>query len=34
MAMQVSSNGSSDLQSLVMFVVDATQPFPSPASLP
>jgi hypothetical protein len=33
MAMQVSSSGSSDLQSLVMFVVDATQPFSSPASL-
>jgi hypothetical protein len=34
MAMQVSSSGSNDLQSLVMFVVDATQPFSSPASLP
>jgi hypothetical protein len=34
MAMQVSSSGSSDLQSLVMFVVDATKPFSSPASLP
>jgi hypothetical protein len=34
MAMQVSSSGSSELQSLVMFVVDATQPFSSPASLP
>jgi hypothetical protein len=34
MAMQVSSSGSTDLQSLVMFVVDATQPFSSPASLP
>jgi hypothetical protein len=34
MAMQVSSSGSADLQSLVMFVVDATQPFSSPASLP
>ncbi len=34
MAMQVSSSGSSDLRSLVMFVVDATQPFSSPASLP
>jgi len=33
-AMQVSSSGSSELQSLVMFVVDATQPFSSPASLP
>ena len=34
MAMQVSSSGSSELQALVMFVVDATQPFSSPASLP
>jgi hypothetical protein len=34
MAMQVSSSGSSELRSLVMFVVDATQPFSSPASLP
>jgi hypothetical protein len=34
MAMQVSSSGSADLQSLVMFVVDATKPFSSPASLP
>jgi hypothetical protein len=34
MAMQVSSSGSSDLASLVMFVVDATKPFSSPASLP
>jgi len=34
MAMQVSSSGSADLRSLVMFVVDATQPFSSPASLP
>ena len=34
MAMQVSSSGSSNLQSLVMFVVDANQPFSSPASLP
>jgi hypothetical protein len=34
MAMQVSSSGSGELQSLVMFVVDATQPFSSPASLP
>jgi len=33
-AMQVSSSGSGELQSLVMFVVDATQPFSSPASLP
>ena len=34
MAMQVSSSGSSDLQSLVMFVVDATRPCSLPASLP
>ncbi len=34
MAMQVSSSGSSELESLVMFVVDATQPFSSPALLP
>lgn len=34
MAMQVSSSGAGDLQSLVMFVVDATRPFSSPASLP
>jgi len=34
MAMQVSSSGAGELQSLVMFVVDATQPFSSPASLP
>ncbi len=34
MAMQVSSSGSSDLESLVMFVVDASKPFSSPASLP
>ena len=33
-AMQVSSSGSSELHSLVMFVVDAAQPFSSPASLP
>ena len=32
--MQVSSSGSTDLHSLVMFVVDATQPFSSPAKLP
>ena len=34
MAMQVSSTGSSALESLVMFVVDATKPFSSPAELP
>jgi hypothetical protein len=33
-AMQVSSSGSTELRSLVMFVVDATQPFSSPAALP
>ena len=31
MAMQVSSTGSTDLHSLVMFVVDANRPFSSPA---
>jgi hypothetical protein len=31
MAMQVSSSGSTDLHSLVMFVLDATRPFSSPA---
>lgn len=34
MPMQVSSSGSTDLHSLVMFVVDATKPFSSPATLP
>lgn len=34
MAMQVSSSGATDLHSLVMFVVDATRPFSSPAKLP
>jgi hypothetical protein len=32
--MQVSSSGSEDLHALVMFVVDATRPFSSPAALP
>jgi quercetin dioxygenase-like cupin family protein len=32
--MQVSSSGSTDLHALVMFVVDATRPFSSPATLP
>jgi len=32
--MQVSSSGSTDLHALVMFVVDATKPFSSPASFP
>lgn len=31
-AMQVSSSGTTDLHSLVMFVVDATRPFSSPAT--
>ncbi|MEO5843582.1 MAG: hypothetical protein ABIQ33_01945 [Caldimonas sp.] len=34
MAMQVSSTGSVNLHSLVMFVVDAGKPFSSPATLP
>lgn len=33
MAMQVSSTGTTDLHSLVMFVVDAKRPFSSPAKL-
>lgn len=32
--MQVSSSGTTDLHALVMFVVDATKPFSSPATLP
>jgi hypothetical protein len=32
--MQVSSSGTTDLQALVMFVVDAAKPFSSPATLP
>jgi hypothetical protein len=32
--MQVSSSGVSDLLALVMFIVDATRPFSSPAALP
>jgi quercetin dioxygenase-like cupin family protein len=32
--MQVSSSGTTDLHSLVMFVVDATRPFSAPAKLP
>jgi quercetin dioxygenase-like cupin family protein len=32
--MQVSSSGSEDLHALVMFVVDATKPFSTPAALP
>ena len=34
MPMEVSSSGTSDLNALVMFVVDATKPFSSPATLP
>jgi hypothetical protein len=34
MPMQVSSSGSTDLHALVMFVVDATRPFSSPAAFP
>ena len=34
MPMQVSSSGKEDLHSLVMFVVDATKPFSSPATFP
>ena len=34
MPMQVSSSGSTDLHALVMFVVDATKPFSSPAAFP
>jgi len=33
-AMQVSSTGTEDLRSLMMFVVDAARPFSSPAQLP
>lgn len=32
--MQVSSSGTSDLHALVMFVVDASRPFSTPATLP
>ncbi len=34
MAMEVSSSGTSDLNALVMFVVDATKPFSTPATMP
>jgi hypothetical protein len=34
MPMQVSSSGTADLVSLVMFVVDATRPFSTPAKMP
>ncbi len=32
--LQVSSSGATDLRALVMFMVDATKPFSSPAKLP
>jgi hypothetical protein len=32
--MEVSSSGSTELNALVMFVVDATRPFSTPAKLP
>src|SRR5215831_3552764 len=34
MPMEVSSSGTSDLNALVMFVLDATKPFSSPATMP
>lgn len=34
MPMEVSSSGTSDLNALVMFVVDASQPFSTPATMP
>ena len=34
MPMEVSSSGPSDLRALVMFVMDATKPFSSPAAMP
>jgi hypothetical protein len=34
MPMEVSSSGTGDLNALVMFVVDATKPFSSPATMP
>jgi len=34
MPMEVSSSGTGELQALVMFVVDASKPFSSPATLP
>jgi len=33
-AMQVSSSGATDLHALVMFIVDASKPFSSPATIP
>jgi hypothetical protein len=32
--MEVSSTGTADLHALVMFVMDATKPFSSPATMP
>jgi hypothetical protein len=34
MPMEISSSGTADLNALVMFVVDATKPFSSPATMP
>jgi hypothetical protein len=34
MPMEVSSSGTNELTALVMFVVDATKPFSSPATMP
>jgi hypothetical protein len=34
MPMEISSSGNGDLNALVMFVVDATKPFSSPATMP
>ena len=34
MPMEISSSGTTDLNALVMFVVDATKPFSSPATMP
>ena len=34
MPMEVFSSGTSDLNALVMFAVDATRPFSSPATFP
>jgi len=34
MPTEISSSGTGDLNALVMFVVDATKPFSSPATMP
>ena len=34
MPMEISSSGTRDLNALVMFIVDATKPFSSPATMP